>query len=477
MNAEYQDALDYLYGLVNFEHRRIEQYAPENISLDRPAHLLELLDNPQESYPSIHIAGTKGKGSVAAMCAASLRAAGYKVGLYTSPHLQDFRDRIRVLSPVESDGRISRNQVVEAVKAVRRAAAEVPGLTWYELVTAIAFRHFAREEVDVAVVEVGLGGRLDATNLLTPMVSVITSLSLDHTYLLGDTLGEIAAEKGGIIKPGIPLVCAPQASEALDVLIAIAQRQRAPMTVIGDHWDGKAGTGMDGGAAAAGDRKQELIVTRSPSSAFVPPFSHFTLALSGKHQRENALVALAALDKVRHRFGALTLDAVAEGLASVEWPGRLQTLYSGSQDGDSVYPTVLVDCAHNVDSAEKLAFALTHDYTYRDLKMILGITVDKDISGILRVLLPLTDQAVVTASSHPRAASPLELLRLANDLGYEAQASPNVSDALRVAWRNSNSDDLICVAGSIFIAGDLLNNWESLQSELMAGGSRPSAFN
>ncbi len=463
MDGSYQEALEYLYSFVNFEHRQIDQYAPENISLERPAHLLDLLGNPHLAFQSIHIAGTKGKGSVSAMCAACLRAAGYTVGLYTSPHLLDFRDRIRILSPDDADGRITPERVVALVDRLKQVVDAVPGLTWYELITAIGFLHFAQEHVDVAVVEVGLGGRLDATNVLTPLVSVITSLSLDHTYLLGDSLKEIAIEKAGIIKPGVPVVSAPQASEAMIQLVETARSKLAPMTVIGRDWDYEPGqhSGMD--LWAASGWKQKLTVTKAPATAIISPMTTLTLALAGRHQQENTMVALAALDAIRKNYPALTAECISEGLANVVWPGRLQVLSYGQRQ-----PTLLVDCAHNVDSAEKLAWALIHDYEFKDLLLVIGVTVDKDVTGILKVLLPITDRVILTVASHPRASDPETLHQLVTELGHEAQISHSVWEAVLAAWQKAGPDDLICVTGSIFVVGDLLNNWEGLQSELAA---------
>ena len=197
IDAAYESALDYLYGLINFEMRRHDRYMANKLDATRPQRLMAFLGDPQAAFPSIHIAGTKGKGSVAAMCAASLRAAGYKVGLYTSPHVQEFRERIRILTPEDEDGRIPQADFVALMAEMKTAVAAIEEITWFEVVTAVAFLHFARQGVDVAVVEVGLGGRLDATNVLNPLVSVITSLSYDHVDLLGDTLTQIAAEKGG----------------------------------------------------------------------------------------------------------------------------------------------------------------------------------------------------------------------------------------------------------------------------------------
>ncbi|UCG25160.1 MAG: bifunctional folylpolyglutamate synthase/dihydrofolate synthase [Chloroflexota bacterium] len=463
MSSRYQEALDYLYGLVNFEHRRIDQYTSENISLDRPRRLLRLVGDPQNSFQAIHIAGTKGKGSVAAMCAAIFRAAGYRVGLYTSPHLFDFRDRIRFVTPQDGDGRIDKAHVAELVDLLKPAVAQMPEVTWYEVVTALAFMHFAREKVDLAVVEVGLGGRLDATNILTPLVSVITSLSLDHTILLGDTLPEIAAEKGGIIKPGIPLVTAPQVAEALETLLKIADSEDAPVTIVGRDWRWQAVPRPHKDNMTRPPGGQQIILSRVTEAAFVRPPLHLTLALAGRHQQENAVVALAAVDKTAGAYPRLDANAVIDGIAQVDWPGRLQILSSGDDR-----PTLLADCAHNADSAAKLAFALSHDYQYGTLWLILGITADKDKRGILRELLPLAERAIMTTSGHPRAAGPGELVELAAELGVQAQASPSVAEAVLYTWRRARSEDLICVSGSIFVVGDLLYHWEGLQSELRA---------
>ncbi len=465
MNSNYREAVDYLYDFVNFENERIERYTPENITLDRPAHLLDLLGNPQENYPSMLIAGTKGKGSVAAMCAASLQAAGLKVGLYTSPHLRSFRDRIRVLTPENEDGRISRQDVVALVDELKQVAEQVPGISWYEMVTAIAFLYFIREQVDVAVIEVGLGGRLDATNLLTPLVSVITSLSLDHTNLLGSTLAEITREKAGIIKPGVPVISASQRPEALDILSDISACRGAPLTIIGRDWIKDDQVELAGENQHPYKWKKLLRVSKAVGAAIIPPNSEFELALAGKHQQENALVALAAMDAIYPHFPELTMTAIKSGLAEVNWPGRLQVL-------DDAYdrPTLLLDCAHNVDSAEKLASALRHDYRYEGLWLIMGITADKDVVGILSTLMPLTEKVILTASSHPRASSSDDLFRRATDLGFEAVASPNVAQALLTIRREANPGDLICVTGSIFVVGDLLNQWDSLQSKLELTG-------
>ncbi len=236
---EYREAIEYLHSLTDYEKRRIERYSPQTLDLSRVERLLESLGNPHRAYRSVHIAGTKGKGSTSAMIEAVLRAAGYRTALYTSPHLHTFRERIRI-----GPDPIAREEVVALVEELRPLIARVPGVTTFEAITAMAFAYYARKQVEVAVVEVGLGGRLDATNVLLPEVSVITSLSLDHTYLLGDTLPQIAAEKAGIIKPGTPVVTAPQRLEALAVIEETARQKRAPLTVVGRDWAWEAGPGI-----------------------------------------------------------------------------------------------------------------------------------------------------------------------------------------------------------------------------------------
>ena len=332
---------------------------------DRPRRLLQLLGDPHQAYLAIHIAGTKGKGSVAAMCAAVLRAAGLRVGLYTSPHLRDLRERIRVIKADDAEGLISKADFVALMDVMKRHFDAVPGVTWFEIMTAVAFRHFADQQVDIAVVEVGLGGRLDATNALTPLVSVITSLSLDHTYLLGDTLAQIAREKGGIIKAGVPVVSAPQSEEAVAVLQSIAADRQTHLTFVGQDWQYQGVS-------------RKLIITRSPAEAFVPVPSNFELALAGEHQLENGAVALAALERIRQQVPGITMAAIREGLAAIKWDGRLQIVFEADNQ-----PTLLVDSAHNKDSAAKLAVALAKDFSYKNLWFIYGAPEDKEIAQMM----------------------------------------------------------------------------------------------
>jgi dihydrofolate synthase/folylpolyglutamate synthase len=314
VDQAYEEALDYLYSFINLEQKTLDRYHASKMDPGRPRTLLEWLGDPQKQYPTLHIAGTKGKGSVAAMCASALQASGLRVGLYTSPHLREFRERIRVLTPDDADGQIAKEDFAKALERMKEFVPEFPHITWFEIVTAVAFCYFASQEIDVGVIEVGLGGRLDATNVLLPLQSVITSLSYDHTNLLGDTLAEIAFEKGGIIKPGIPVVIAPQEEEALGTLKTIAAERGSVLEVVGQDWQYAAGN-------------HQLTVTRSVDEVYVPAGTTFEIALSGSFQLENGMLAIAALRPFYERFPLVTLETITQGLASVQWDGRLQIVF------------------------------------------------------------------------------------------------------------------------------------------------------
>jgi dihydrofolate synthase/folylpolyglutamate synthase len=461
LHTQFSAAIDYLYGFINFEKRRQDRYMASKLDSTRPARLMAVLGDPHTGYPSIHIAGTKGKGSVAAMCAFALRAAGYRVGLYTSPHLQDFRERIRVLTADDPDGLIPEAAFIRNMDRIKQVADHFPDITWFEILTAVAFSYFAKAEVDVAVVEVGLGGRLDATNVLTPLVSVITSLSLDHTKFLGNTLSEIAFEKGGIIKPGVPVVIAPQKAEATRKLRELALERGAPLTEVGVDW---AYRHIEN---SPHNGYQQLQILRSGAPDWLPPGTQFKQALLGEHQLENGAVALAALAVAQPYLPRLTLAAVSAGLQEVEWDGRLQLVHPGTP----ATPQLLVDCAHNPHSAAQLKAALPQFFDYRRLWLIFGAPQDKDIAGMLELLVPLAAGVVTTTASHPRSAAPRELAELATAVNTPVTppvfSSINMNSALRKAWDLAAPGDLICCTGSIIVVGDLLNQWESLQSELL----------
>ena len=433
----YSETIAYLYSLTDYEKMRLERYTPETHDLARVERLLAAEGNPQRRFPAVHIAGSKGKGSTAAMCEACLRAAGFRTGFYISPHLHTFRERIQV------DGRkIAREEVAALVEEVRPAIEHTPGVTYFEAITAIGLLYFARSAVDVAVVEVGLGGRLDATNVLTPEVSVITSLSLEHTYLLGNTLGEIAYEKAGIIKPGIPAVSAPQRAEAIKVLETVSQERGAPLVEVGRDWDYDPGpANLDG----------QAFSVRRISGGNSKLDGEYWTPLLGRHQLENAASCVAALEILRQRGFDVPVEAVREGMRNVHWPGRLEIL--------SREPLVVVDGAHNPYSAQVLRQALEDLFPGQRWVLIFGASADKDVAGMLKVLLPLSEYVIVTRSDHPRSAAPVELADVVAAAGGGAEVNVSMKKSLRRALAVMDPGSGVLVAGSLHLVADAREEW------------------
>ncbi|MBN1261039.1 MAG: bifunctional folylpolyglutamate synthase/dihydrofolate synthase [Anaerolineae bacterium] len=433
----YHDALRYLYSLVDYEKRRIERYSPAEFRLERVVDFLTQLGEPQEHYAKLHIAGTKGKGSVSAMLAAVAQAAGKTVGLYTSPHLHTYRERMQV-----NGAPIERAEMADLLSEIRPFIQTTPGITIFEVTTAMAFLYFARQQVDLAVIEVGLGGRLDATNVITPLASIITSLSLDHTYLLGDTLAEIAFEKAGIIKPGVPVISAPQPPEAEAVLVRIAQERQSDLTLTGHEWAWSlVNRSLTG---------QTFTVTRVTVPS--PLAGAYTLPLLGHFQRENAAAAIATLDVLAARGHTwITRENVTRGLAQTRWPGRMEVLQSD--------PLVIVDSAHNPYSAQVLAASLQEWFPETRWMLIYGASNDKDIPGMLEALRTISEHIIVTRSYHPRAAAPYVLADYCAELGTGAEIAVNPRRALEQACRQMRPGMGVLVTGSVFLVADVRQAW------------------
>ncbi|WP_119073033.1 bifunctional folylpolyglutamate synthase/dihydrofolate synthase [Aggregatilinea lenta] len=427
----FSEALEYLYSFVNWEVERHVRYSPEVMTLDRPRRVMEAFGNPHEQYPILHITGTKGKGSVGAMVASALQASGLKVGLYSSPHLQDFRERFRI-----NNALIPEDEFTLLVNDMRSVLDTIPDITWFEVTTALAFLYFAREGVDAAVIEVGLGGRLDATNIVTPVASVITSISYDHMHLLGNSLAEIAGEKGGIIKPGVPVISAPQPQEALDVLVRIAAEQHAPLTLVGRDWLFEPG--------ALSPYCQPFRAGRAGE-----PMREYATGLPGEHQAINATVALAALDTMQQAGVGATQAGTQAGLAGVDWPGRLEVVERK--------PLLVLDAAHNGESAQRLAAALTGVFDQRPIAFVFGASADKDVSGMFDHLLPIADYLIVSQAVHPRALDPHEIRNIALAHGYRRpiEIIPDTRVALERASELVGEDGMICTTGSLFIIGEV----------------------
>jgi dihydrofolate synthase/folylpolyglutamate synthase len=451
----YDEALDYLYSFVDYGLVRAEKYSPEVFSLDRMVRFMRALGDPQHRYPVIHVAGTKGKGSVAALCTSALRAGGYRTGFYTSPHLNDFRERAQV-----NGAYIPREAVAEIVSQFQAMVPEHPGITTFELSTALAFEYFARQRVDVAVIEVGLGGRLDATNVVRPVVAVISSLSYDHTYLLGNTLGEIATEKGGIIKPGVPVVTAAQAPEALAALERIAAERGAPLEVVGRDWHYQAvNHSLDGQTldvwSEAEQRQLDALRAQGHTVDWRP--NRLEIPLLGQHQVENATLAYAALNIARRQGLPLAEEALRDGFRGVVWPGRFEILERR--------PYVVVDGAHNADSAKRLAATVREYFPGRRVYLIFGASSDKDVRGMLAELLaPAVGVAQVTMvqAVHPRAIEPEELADLAAPLGVPVAAGTSVAAALAQALEQATAEDVVLATGSLFVVAEATAAWQEL---------------
>ncbi|NPV86042.1 MAG: bifunctional folylpolyglutamate synthase/dihydrofolate synthase [Anaerolineae bacterium] len=449
----YQEALDYIYSFVDYSLTRTFRYTADKFDLDRVRALLARLGNPHQKYAVIHVTGTKGKGSVSAMLASALRAGGYRTGFYTSPHLSDFCERIQFNGQV-----IAHADLVRLVEALRPHVAEIEHLTSFEITTALAFLYFAQCNAEIAVIEVGLGGRLDATNVVDPLVSVITSISYDHTNVLGNTLSAIASEKAGIIKPGKPVVVAPQRDEARQVIEQTALQRGAPLIRVEQAycftpWK----QSLDGQTFLIWHTSKEKRCKAS-SSYTDRQVLHSTcleIPLLGYHQVENAATAYAALQVARQRGLYLIEKDIQRGFSQVFWPARFEILRRN--------PLFVVDCAHNRDSALKLRLTIEEYFPSVPFLLLFGASEDKDVDGMLEELLPYAQRVIFTQSVHPRAMDADKLVELARKYPVEAESVVPVERALECALEVSGHDEVaVVVAGSLFVAAAVRETWQKL---------------
>ncbi len=409
----YADAVAYLESLVDFERLGFRRHFADTVSLDSIRALLGLLGNPQHGLACVHIAGTKGKGSTAAILESILTAAGLRVGLFSSPHLVSFRERIRIAGEMVSEADIAWavEQVQPGIERLR-AESQLNPSTFFEAYTAMAYLLFRRDGVDLAIMETGLGGRLDATNTCEPIACAITTLGLDHTEILGDTIEQIAREKAGIIKPGVPVVTAPQEPAAMAVLQQVAQ----------------------------------AVGARAFQPAAVP--EGLRLSLFGDHQRVNLSVALGLVDVLREQGYTISDEAVRTGCRSVRWPGRLQIV------GER--PWVVLDVAHNEASARALAAALPQMIRYGRLVAVIGLSAEKDAAAFCRTLAPLVDVAILTQAQISRALPVAQLAAASEGMWRESAVAPDVLTALRLARETAGECDCILVTGSFYVVGEAM---------------------
>lgn len=438
MPADFEGAIRFLDGLSNFETVRMPGAASAGFTLDRVRSLLEIMGHPERRFPCVHIAGTKGKGSTAAMIASVLTSSGLKVGWYTSPHFQTIRERIRIDRTM-----IAPDEFAKMAERLRGIVAAMPGEppSQFEAMTAMAFDFFAAKGVDIAVIETGMGGALDATNVLVPQVSVITSISLDHTAVLGNTLPRIAAQKAGIVKERGILVTAPQKPEVMKVLSDTCARLSAEIHQGQRDWSMRKKTADLSG--------QSFFFAGRPFASSHDGEREFWIPLSGDHQLENAGVALEAINVLKALGIRISEEATREGLRSVVWPGRFQVIQGR--------PMLVLDGAHNRSSAECLRKTLVQHFGNGTRAVILGISCDKDIPGILEELLAGTSLFVATRSGHARAADPTSISDAVHRLGGRCVTAGTFEEALNAAKDGIGNDGVVCVTGSLFLVGEALS--------------------
>jgi len=431
----YSQAENYLNSFVNYEQIPGISYAQPGYSLRHVEELLNRMGDPQLAAKTIHIAGTKGKGSVATMIAQVLSDSGYKTGLYTSPHLHTLRERISVDGSLISEAEFAAAmaEIKPFIESMKQDAT-FRQLTYFEALTALTFAYFKKKRVDFQVLEVGLGGRLDATNVAKPLVCIITPISLDHTQILGDSLKEIAREKAGIIKPCCWVVLSPQPEEAASVIRDICREKEAKVVQVGKDvtWH-KTG----------GDLHHQSLVIEGRTSEY-----QVSIPLLGDYQLENAAVAVAALEILASAGFAISATNIAQGLARVNWPGRFQILQQN--------PTVLVDGAHNVASMKGLVNNIKAYFAHKRIFLVFGTSCDKDIPGIVNELVPLSPQVIVTRTAHPRAAPLSTLAAEFTKRGINTETRETVTEAISRALSLAGRGDIICVTGSLYVVAEAL---------------------
>ncbi|MCA9282150.1 MAG: bifunctional folylpolyglutamate synthase/dihydrofolate synthase [Phycisphaeraceae bacterium] len=434
----YHAALKYLYERTDVERTRPSRVPEGTFKLDRMRAILEGLENPHESLRFVHVGGTNGKGSTVAMISTCLQECGYAVGTYTSPHLVDIRERIQI-----NDHVISYPAFTELMTRVARAADDAEKkhgqASFFELMTALGFLYFAEQAVDVVIAEVGLGGRLDSTNVITPEVSVVTSISLDHMHFLGKTLPEIATEKAGIFKPGVPALVAKQETAVNEVFRAKSAEVGAPLYMLGDNVD----------FSNRFEANQQLGPhTRVGIAMGKITFEHVPVPLPGEHQATNCGLALTVLALLRERGFDVPESKIITGLEKTVIPGRMEVL--GRE------PRVLLDGAHNPAALQALVRSIGAHIPYDSMVMIVGCSADKDVDGILEKVALGGDKVIFTRTKgNPRAADAEQLAHRFTELsGKVCQTAASLEEALSIAGRAAGRDDLVVITGSFYLVGE-----------------------
>jgi dihydrofolate synthase / folylpolyglutamate synthase len=440
---DFEEASRYLYGLGN-------ETLAMKLGLESVRALARALGDPQRKFPAVHIAGTNGKGSTAAMIGSVLRSAGLRAGLYTSPHLVSITERIRIgadeIAP-DDFARLAADVRDAGERLVAENALPAPP-TFFEQVTMIAYLYFAEREVDLAVLEVGLGGRLDATNICEPVVTAITSIGFDHQKYLGDTLASIAGEKAGIVKSGAPVVVAPQSGEAMNAIVARCEELNAPMVVTSNPFEVEA---------ESGDENIGRYRFRYRAWDYEDEYA-LRLGLRGRHQITNALVATHIAELLRIAGFEIPQAAIADGLKNAEWPGRLEMIRPSTSQAP-----LLLDGAHNAAGAQALRDFLDEHFRSTPITIIFGVMADKTIGEMGDILFPASHQVIVTRIASPRAAEPSAIAEASH---RDVIRTENAGEALTEGLRITPPDGLIVVCGSLFLVGEIR---QSLLDPAIAG--------
>ncbi len=377
MIKTYSQALDYIYSFVDFSLTRNLRYSPEKFDLSRMREFLRLMGNPQKHYKVIHVAGTKGKGSTCAMLASILNQNGFTTGFYSSPHMIDLAERFRIGNKL-----ISHSDIINYLNELKPQIEKVPELTTFEILTGLAFKYFADRRAQFGVIEVGMGGRFDATNVVNPLISVITSISHDHTKVLGKTLKKIAFEKAGIIKKGIPVVVAKQKTSPLAEIRRIAYERKSELIYVPNQFEVKSVSYSLEGQDIYFQEKQKQK-------------NHIFIPLAGDHQIDNALTAYACIGELKKQGIEINSEAITAGFKNVNWPGRFEVI--------NKKPLAIIDSAHNLDSFRKMAATIRKYLPGKKIILIFGASEDKEVEAMLKIVKPLINTLIITKSEHPRA--------------------------------------------------------------------------
>lgn len=435
---DYKTALKWVYDRVDIERTRLSRVDPKVFKLDRMRKIMEHLGNPEQSLRCVHVAGTNGKGSICAMLTACLRECGYTVGTYTSPHLIDIRERITI-----NDHMVSYAQFMDSLARVAEAVDALPPrlgpATFFEVVTAAAFVHFAEQAVDVAVIEVGLGGKLDSTNIITPDVALVGAIGKDHTQLLGATTELIAEQKAGIFKPGVPALTIQQEAPVIAAMRRVAESVGAQFEVVGG--DVEFSCRFEANPPLGPHMRVGLTTPRVT-------FEHVPVPLQGEHQAQNCGLVLAAIDKLAERGFEAPEHKVIAGLEKTRLPGRMELAWR--------QPKVLLDGAHNAQAVTALVKSVGAHVQYDSMIVIFGCAADKDMDAMLSAVSMGADKVIFTRTKHnPRAALPQELARRFTEVsGKMCQSAETLEDALAIAVRAAGREDLICITGSFYLVGE-----------------------